>query len=136
MSKKWQFFLSTLWLGQNHSLILISLMPIAHLIKKQLSFYPEITRFRNYDFFSNLSTNRVWPNQAKSWKWVMFKTLLCQPKWFQINVWYTIGKYTCSAIFKPKKIFKIQNSYLALVGLKSSKPAIVHQPRSQIYPKT
>ena len=98
MTKKWRLFLFTLWLGLNRALILISLMLITHLIKKQLSFYPEITRFRNYDFFSNLSTSRVWPKQAKRWKWVMFKTLLCQPKWIQVNVWYTIGKYTCSAI--------------------------------------
>ena len=25
--------------------------------------------------------NRVWANQAKSWKWVMFKTLHCTPQW-------------------------------------------------------
>ena len=46
-------------------------------------------------FFSPIFlTNRVWPNQAKSCKWVMFKTLLCQPAWFQMYVWYVIWKYT------------------------------------------
>ena len=40
-------------------------------------------------------------------------------------MWYTIGKYTCSAIFQANFFFKIQNSYLVLVGLKLSKPAIV-----------
>ena len=36
-------------LWQKNSLILISLK--LNKIKKQFSFYPEITRFRNYDFF-------------------------------------------------------------------------------------
>ena len=57
--------------------------------------------------------NRVWLNQEKSWKWVMFKTLLCQPTWFQMYVLYTIWKYTWSAMILAKKNFKIQNSYFA-----------------------
>ena len=37
---------------------------------------------QNSDFLKIFFTNRILPIQAKSWKWVMFKTLLCQPKWF------------------------------------------------------
>ena len=40
---------------QNCSLILISLVPTTKLIKKQLSFYPKISRFGNYDFFFYIS---------------------------------------------------------------------------------
>ena len=50
---------------------------------------PQVCKIKSLDFFTIFLTNRVWPNQAKSWKWVMFKTLLCQPTWFQMNVWYT-----------------------------------------------
>ena len=112
--KKILFFLSTVWLGLNRASILIPLLLITYLVNKQLRNHPEIARFRIYDFFSNLSTTRVWPNQAKSWKWVMFKTLLCPPTRFQINLWYTIGKYTWSAIISAKFFFKVQNLYLAL----------------------
>ena len=66
--KNWLFFLSTVWLGLNRASILIPLLLITYLVNKQLRNHPEIARFRIYDFFSNLSTNRVWPNQAKSWK--------------------------------------------------------------------
>ena len=32
----------------------------------------------NLDFFSHFLTNRVWSNQPKIYKWIMFKTLLCK----------------------------------------------------------
>ena len=70
-----------------------------------------VCQIKSLEFFPIFLTNRVWINQAKSWKWVMFKTLLWQPQWFQMNVWYTIWKYTYSSIFWLKKVFKIQNSY-------------------------
>jgi hypothetical protein len=49
---------------------------------------------QKFRFFPIFLTNGVWIDQAKSWKWVMFKTLMWQLQWFQMNVWYTIGKYT------------------------------------------
>ena len=33
-----------------------------HLIKKQLSFYPEISRLRNYDFFLHQFIKKIVPN--------------------------------------------------------------------------
>ena len=62
---------------------------------------------KNLDLFSIFLTNRVCPNQAKSWKWAIFKTLLCQPPWFQMYVWYVILKvhivrYNLDQIFFSK----------------------------------
>jgi hypothetical protein len=89
-------------------------------------FIPKLPGLGIMIFFSNLSTNRVWPNQAKSWKWVMFKTLLCQPKWFQVNVWYTLRKYTCSANNLSQFFFQNPKFIFGTFGFKSIKPAIVH----------
>ena len=51
-------------LWQKNSLILISLK--LNKIKKQFSFYPEITRFRNYDFFLyQLLTYKIVPKLKK-----------------------------------------------------------------------
>ena len=60
--------------------IIVNINPII-----RISFGSKGMQNQKFRFF-----HRVWPNQAKSWKWVMFKTLLCQPTWFQMNVWYTI----------------------------------------------
>jgi hypothetical protein len=77
-----------------------------------------ICQIRTLDFFSNFLINRVWINQAKSWKCVMFKTLLWQPQWFQI----------CKCMIYDRKLHivsfylgQIQNSYTNLKGqLKSN----------------
>ena len=39
-----------------------------------IQMYPK-SKFR---FFSHFLTNRVWSNQPKIYKWIMFKTLLCK----------------------------------------------------------
>ena len=39
---------------------------------EKLSFYPEISRFRNYDFFSYQFINKIEPNLIKCLKWVIF----------------------------------------------------------------
>ena len=61
---------------------------------------------KNLDFSKIFFTRRILPNQAKSWKWVLFKTLLCQPRWFSMNVWYTIWKYIYSAIIWTQNFFQ------------------------------
>ena len=42
--------------------------------QEKFTFNFEMPWFRIYIFFPNLSINKVWPNQAKSWKCLMFKT--------------------------------------------------------------
>ena len=49
---------------------------------------------------------------VSSFRKVLKKFENWQPAWFQMNVWYTIWKYTWLAIILAKKI-KIQNSYFA-----------------------
>ena len=52
--------------------ILISLMPITHLIKEQLRFYPEMSWFRSSDFFLYQFINKIVGSVTKCLKWVMF----------------------------------------------------------------
>jgi hypothetical protein len=80
---------------------------------------------KNLDFLKIYFANRILPNHAKSWKWVMFKTLLCQTTWFQMNVWYTIWKYTQSGIIWAQKNSKSKIHILPIYGQTDSKLAIV-----------
>ena len=68
---------------------------------------------------TNMSSYQVWSNQAKTWKWVIFKTLLCQPTWFKIHVSYTIWKYTWSAMILAKISFQNQKFIFCLFVNKS-----------------
>ena len=86
---------------------------------------PKVSKIKSLDFFPIFLTNRVWTNQAKSWKWVMFKTLLCQPTWFQMYVLYTIWKYTWSAMIWAKKILKSKIHILSNYEQTDLKTALV-----------
>ena len=80
MTKKRPFFLSVLWIWLNQPLLLTSLVLITHLIQKQLSFYPIISRFRSYDFFSTCLQLIKLYHPTKSYKMFKMGHVLAVPK--------------------------------------------------------
>ena len=87
---------------------------------------------KNLDFFKICFTNRILPNHSKSCKWVVFKTLLCQTTWFQMNLWCTLWKYMyiVSYNFGQKKFSKSKIHILPIYGQTDAKPAKVRHNSS------
>ena len=95
-----------------------------HMVQNQLDYWklvldPKVSKIKSLDFPPIFLTNRVWPKQAKSWKWAMYvqDTALdsCVNQHDFIWMYDILYESTHTQLwFRSKQnYFKIQNSNFA-----------------------